>query len=278
MNVDQYYKDMGAMQSKVPKAKRAPGLPAMHDYQFWPKQRILELHEKEQKWFEEQKKKGEDEEDGTTNGLSPEEVEEKKALEEQAFRKWKKSEFVAFCRACAEYGRENFEAIAEDIQEKSEEDVRDYAAVFWERCEELHEWARIKERIDKGEAKIRRRQEIERVLATAIQECPYNPWQNLQIKYTPGSRGKQYSDDEDRYLICMTHQLGYGKWDELKMEIRNSWEFRFDWFLKSRTPAELGRRVDVLLRLLEKEKAKGAGDKKRKSGGNDQVKEKKRKP
>merc|ERR1711916_100745 len=57
----------------------------------------------------------------------------------------------------------------------------------------------------------------------------------------------------DQYLLCMTHLLGYGKWEEIKNEIRQSWKFRFDWFLKSRTPLEIQRRVDTLIRLVMKE-------------------------
>ena len=49
------------------------------------------------------------------------------------------------------------------------------------------------------------------------------------------------AEEEDRFLLCMTHQLGYGQWDELKAEIRKSWRFRFDWFFKSRTPQVLPR-------------------------------------
>ena len=51
----------------------------------------------------------------------------------------------------------------------------------------------------------------------------------------------------------MTYKLGYGRWDELKAEVRRCWQFRLDWFLKSRTPQELGRRVDALIRLIMKE-------------------------
>jgi SWI/SNF-related matrix-associated actin-dependent regulator of chromatin subfamily A member 5 len=51
----------------------------------------------------------------------------------------------------------------------------------------------------------------------------------------------------------MTQKLGYGKWEELKLEVRKAWQFRFDWYLKSRTPQELNRRVDILIRLIEKE-------------------------
>lgn len=44
------------------------------------------------------------------------------------------------------------------------------------------------------------------------------------------------AEEEDRFILCMVHKLGYGAWDELKAEIRRSWRFRFDWFFKSRTP------------------------------------------
>lgn len=43
-----------------------------------------------------------------------------------------------------------------------------------------------------------------------------------------------------RAQVCMMHKLGYGAWDELKAEVRNSWRFRFDWFFKSRTPQARG--------------------------------------
>ena len=42
-------------------------------------------------------------------------------------------------------------------------------------------------------------------------------------------------------------------WEELKAQIRQHWQFRFDWFIKSRTPKELGRRVETLINLIEKE-------------------------
>lgn len=54
----------------------------------------------------------------------------------------------------------------------------------------------------------------------------------------------------------MANKLGYGKWDELKMEVRRSPLFCFDWYIKSRKPAELARRVEQLLRLIEKEAEK----------------------
>lgn len=74
-----------------------------------------------------------------------------------------------------------------------------------------------------------------------------NPWQELRIQYGP-AKGKAYTEEEDRFLVCMMHRLGYGAWDELKAEIRNHWRFRFDWFFKSRTPQVGENAVHRLLR------------------------------
>ena len=74
----------------------------------------------------------------------------------------------------------------------------------------------------------------------------------MKIHYG-ANKGKAYTEEEDRFIVCMTNNLGYGNWDQLKVEIRKSWRFRFDWFLKSRTPQELCRRCDTLIRLIEKE-------------------------
>jgi len=81
-----------------------------------------------------------------------------------------------------------------------------------------------------------------------------NPWVQLRINYGGGAaRGKHFTEENDRFLVCMTNQLGYGRWDELRSEIRQSWVFRFDWFFKTRTSSELSRRVDFLVRTIEKE-------------------------
>lgn len=59
--------------------------------------------------------------------------------------------------------------------------------------------------------------------------------QELKLQYG-ANKGKAYTEEEDRFILCQVHQLGYGSWDELKAAIRDHWRFRFDWFFKSRTP------------------------------------------
>lgn len=79
-----------------------------------------------------------------------------------------------------------------------------------------------------------------------------NPWLELKIQYGQ-NKGKLYSEECDRFLLCSVHRLGYGNWEELKAAVHSSPVFRFDWFVKSRTPSELARRCDTLIRLVERE-------------------------
>ena len=54
----------------------------------------------------------------------------------------------------------------------------------------------------------------------------------------------------------MLHKLGFDKdnvYDEIRTGIRNAPQFRFDWFIKSRTALELQRRCNTLITLIEKE-------------------------
>ena len=144
----------------------------------------------------------------------------------------------------------------------------------------------------------------------------------MHLKFQYGNaKGKAFTEEEDRFIVCMTHQLGYGRWEELKYEVspalvhaqrrceratgregecvcgvhavckhdgrtsamapvrwrfwptmlnrnakcsaatmshshlltlfcaqvRRSWNFRFDWFIKSRTPKELENRFKQVL-------------------------------
>ena len=63
------------------------------------------------------------------------------------------------------------------------------------------------------------------------------PFHQLRIQYGT-NKGKNYTEEEDRFLICMLHKLGFDKenvYDELRTSVRQAPQFRFDWFIKSRT-------------------------------------------
>jgi len=56
--------------------------------------------------------------------------------------------------------------------------------------------------------------------------------------------------------VCMLHKLGFDKenvYDELRISVRAAPQFRFDWFIKSRTAMELQRRCNTLITLIERE-------------------------
>ncbi|CAF2685735.1 unnamed protein product [Rotaria sp. Silwood2] len=81
------------------------------------------------------------------------------------------------------------------------------------------------------------------------------PFHQLRIQYNT-NKGKNYTEEEDRFLLCMLHKLGFDKenvYEELRYAIRQSPQFRFDWFLKSRTSIELQRRLNTLITFVERE-------------------------
>lgn len=108
--------------------------------------------------------------------------------------------------------------------------------------------------IERGEAKIQRRVSIKRALDAKMARYRA-PFHQLRISYGT-NKGKNYMEEEDRFLVCMLHKLGFDRenvYEELRAAVRASPQFRFDWFLKSRTAMELQRRCNTLITLIERE-------------------------
>lgn len=179
--------------------------------------------------------------------------EERTRLLSEGFRNWTRREYNSFLRGMERHGRQSFEKIAADIGEsKTKDDVAKYSKTFWELGpKRIESWAKVLKAIEDGEQKIARRKEMEKALQLKVARYQ-DPWKELDVIYG-NSKSKTFIDEEDRWLVCMTHRLGYGRWEDIKLEVRRAWQFRFNWWLKSRTPIELKRRVDVLIRLIEKE-------------------------
>ncbi|KAJ0398587.1 hypothetical protein P43SY_003193 [Pythium insidiosum] len=81
-----------------------------------------------------------------------------------------------------------------------------------------------------------------------------NPWEDMPINYQ-GKGGKVFTEEEDRVLLCLVNKFGYGEWERIKHEICRLDMFAFDYYLHSRTAAEIGRRCDALMRICEKDNA-----------------------
>jgi superfamily II DNA/RNA helicase len=271
-HVDTYFKEaMRTNEPKAPKAPRPPKQPYVQDFQFFPP-RLFELLDKEIYAFrksigykavkdldmppdqakqiqaEEQKKIDEAE------SLTEEEIAEKDKLLTQGFPNLNKRDFNQFIKANEKYGRDDLEAISKEVEGKTPREVIEYSRVFWERCNELQDIERILAQIEKGEAKIQRRISIKKALDAKMARYKA-PFFQLKIQYGT-NKGKNYTEEEDRFLVCFLHKLGFDKenvYDELRYAVRQAPQFRFDWFIKSRTTLELNRRCNTLITLIERE-------------------------
>ncbi|XP_030803133.1 SWI/SNF-related matrix-associated actin-dependent regulator of chromatin subfamily A member 5 [Camarhynchus parvulus] len=268
--VDAYFREaLRVSEPKAPKAPRPPKQPNVQDFQFFPP-RLFELLEKEILYYRKtigykvprnpdlpnaaQAQKEEQLKIDEAEPLNYEELEEKEKLLTQGFTNWNKRDFNQFIKANEKWGRDDIENIAREVEGKTPEEVIEYSAVFWERCNELQDIEKIMAQIERGEARIQRRISIKKALDTKIGRYKA-PFHQLRISYGT-NKGKNYTEEEDRFLICMLHKLGFDKenvYDELRQCIRNSPQFRFDWFLKSRTAMELQRRCNTLITLIERE-------------------------
>jgi SWI/SNF-related matrix-associated actin-dependent regulator of chromatin subfamily A member 5 len=267
-NETDYYREVLAQAPRAPKASgpRILKLQAMSDFQFYEQERINQLYAADvaRKHYEWQRSRQAEElqnhavprelgaeEPGAPQPHSEAEREEYEGLLAGGFSNWNRRDFQAYCRACEKFGRADPEGMANEIEGKSAAEVRAYNAVFWKRYEEVSEWKRILANIEKGEAKIQRQNDMLKAVRRKI-ETYKNPWRDLKLVYGP-NKVKSFTEEEDRFLLCSIPEVGFGNWEELKAQIRQHWLFRFDWFIKSRTPKELGRRVETLINLVEKE-------------------------
>ncbi|KAI0076817.1 SNF2 family DNA-dependent ATPase [Panus rudis PR-1116 ss-1] len=292
-SVDAYYKDAmrpgPSKTEKAPKLPRAPKQLQLQDFQFFPP-KLAELQERELAAFKkaneipatlpepqgpedtpeklEEERKAAQEFIDNAEPLTEEELAEKERLIAQGFEDWSRRDFQQFIRALETYGwTDDFELLASEIQDKSPEDVAKYYSVFKKKWKELVNYPRIKARIEEGEAKRNKRSNLEALLAKKIASVRY-PMQELELNY-PTTKGKVYSEEEDRYLLCRLNHYGMRAddvYERIKKDITEFPVFRFDWFFKSRSPQELQRRCNTLLGMIEKEAEAQQAEEKARSG------------
>ncbi|WVQ73853.1 hypothetical protein IAR50_003434 [Cryptococcus sp. DSM 104548] len=285
-SVDQYYRDSlktGGPKADKPKVARAPKQVIVNDFQFYPP-RLIELQDKETDHHKktinyqvplrepeegetkadvEAEQKEEQERIENAEPLNEDEIAEKDNLIGEGFHDWQRRHFQSFIRALEKYGRDEMDKVVADVADRTEEEVREYAAVFFERYKELKDWERIMDRVRAGEEKIKEQQDRIDVLHRKIKATRF-PLQELKIVYGQ-NKGKAYSDEEDRFLLVRMHHHGIDRDDCYELIKRDIGEwplFRFDWFFKSRTPDELRRRAQTLLLCIMKEDDKVEDEKK----------------
>ncbi|KAH6905750.1 SNF2 family DNA-dependent ATPase [Coprinopsis sp. MPI-PUGE-AT-0042] len=284
-SVDTYFKDTlragTSKKDKEPKLPRAPKQVSIHDFQFFDP-RLQELQEREiavhkrlngitatlrESQPDDTPKKLEEEREAaqqfidTAEPVTEEEIAEKEAYIADGFPDWSRHDFQQFVKALEAHRWDD------DV------DLRGTTTSFKENWTSLPEYTRIKARLEEGEAKRSKRQYLENLLIAKIKSVRY-PMQELELNYLV-TKGKVYSEEEDRYLLCRLHHYGMqvdNVYERIKRDVSEFPVFRFDWFFKSRSPQELQRRCNTLLSMIEKEaeqakleeaKTKGAKGKKR---------------
>lgn len=286
--VDAYYKDvLNSVGDKAPPKPAAPPKPlkqpTIHDFQFYPK-RLNELLEKETLahqravGYHAEPEINSDEEDidfkkanelqkkiNKAEPLTAEEIEEKDRLLSEGFGNWNRRDFNQFLRAVEKFGREDMANISSEVESKTREEVEEYSKVFWEKFSELADFEKINQQIIRGETKLHRTRELKEILNKKMARYD-NPWYQLRIHYGT-NKGKGFTEDEDRFMICMLHQIGIEKddvYEQLRLAIRVTPTFRLDWFLKSRSTSDLQRRCNTLIMMIQREiddKSKKEGEK-----------------
>ena len=113
-------------------------------------------------------------EKGSSYELTGAKLEKKEQLLREGFVDWTRKDFRSFLNAMERRGRDEVDVIARETSNetgKTEEEVRRYHKVFWERHKELADWERVIDKIEKGEKRLQRSKEIREALAEKIARC-----------------------------------------------------------------------------------------------------------
>ncbi|ODV92155.1 hypothetical protein CANCADRAFT_748 [Tortispora caseinolytica NRRL Y-17796] len=275
-SIDGYYKEVMAAGQRGPSTHKPRGPKQVHiqDHQFYPL-RLAELQSRELAYFRQQQKYVVPLEDGPEDTLearkadqeleqqeineavplTEKEEAEKARLAEKGFSNWNRREFQHLIHLFAKYGKHNYSAIASEFETKTEEEIKEYAEVFWKRYKEIDGYDRYIAQIEAGEERARKISHQQDLLKKKIEQYRA-PLQQMKIYYPIGNSRRTYTEEEDRFLLVELNKYGLDTphlYDRIRQDIRNSPLFRFDWFFLSRTTMELSRRCNTLLTLVVKE-------------------------
>ena len=204
---------------------------------------------------------------------------EKNKLLAAGFPDWTKADFKIFINSLEQYGTMELDAVVSDVcaeTNKTPQDVKRYYVTFFKKHKCLSDGARIMEKIHKGQKRIERLRDIRIALemkllrhyGSDLESIVNSPlgWSHPEsgkklltpwtITFThSSSKGRLFSEEEDRFLVLMMYKHGYGReaWKAIHHEICQDPTFRFDWFFLSRQASDIQRRCDLLLRAIEKE-------------------------
>ena len=122
--------------------------------------------------------------------------------------------------------------------------------MFFENIDQLAEADKIKKNIEKATKTLSFKSKAPQIIRQKVNSYE-NPIDEMVIMTS--QKSKYFTKDSDIVLLIITNEVGYGKWKQIKQKLRRDSRCRFDHLLLSRTAQELQRRVDLLIKALEKE-------------------------
>ncbi|GEQ68816.1 hypothetical protein JCM33374_g2485 [Metschnikowia sp. JCM 33374] len=296
-SVDNYYKDMLKAPIAQPKAPapvkvKQPKIYHPQDHQFFAKE-LIDLLKREQLAYKKAvgyayslddfgdsdedflnssderedvprdvKLKEEQQKIEQAEPLTEEELELKEKLLQESFSTWSRRDFTNYIHACAKYGRHAYKEVAKALGRDVDE-VERYTKKFWESNSEIEGHEKYVAQIEASERKIAKLLNQQKLLAIKIEESE-DPLEDLKIQYPPNNSKRVFSKLEDRFILCCVYRYGIFAdrlGEKIKQEILQSELFKFDWYITSRTPQELNRRISTLMLSLARESEGPAGRK-----------------
>ena len=266
--IDGYYREALRVNPVKPRPTKAPmpkGLPNLQDFQF-PSDRLRQLIDREiwsyqraQGWrvpeAEDADAKAEQHLIDTAEPLDDQEMAEKDRLLAQTFTNWTRKDYYQLLRALEKHGRKASPttlATELDGSNNGVEEVQAYMKVFWRRYRELPDAEKIDAMLEKTDARLARISQIQSALDVKMRRG--DP---IIINYY-GGKGRHFSDHEDAFLLRALHRHGYAGddgevWERIRREVLVAPQFRFDWFIKTRSAGDIGKRCMKLVGYIERE-------------------------
>jgi SWI/SNF-related matrix-associated actin-dependent regulator of chromatin subfamily A member 5 len=237
---------------KLPKSLR---LPRMEDHQFYNRDRLLELADMEFQTYAALREMGQlpskEYIERARTLLPPEYAEEKLALLNEGFGQFSRSQYFHFGKACAKFGKDDIASISADM-DLPVELVAAYGKAFWKfGPTELpeKEWERVKNSVEKGEAKIARRKKQSVLLEKFV-----NTFDDPRRDMTFANKGTvHFALEQDRALLCAVDKRGYGNWEEVREEIIHDPALQFSHTVQALSIDLITKRCDYRIRQMEKE-------------------------
>ncbi len=125
-----------------------------------------------------------------------------------------------------------------------------YLEVFFKQMHTLNDFEKIKRNLERAESIHSFKKQAPTLIKQKVNAYE-RPVEEMVINFA--QKSKYFSKEADIVLLCVTNEQGYGNWSAIKYAIRRDTRVRFDHLFMSRNEQELQKRVDLLVKALEKE-------------------------